>query len=325
MKTAIIIHWTWGNPEWNWFPWMKRELEARGYQVFVPHFPTPKNQSLENWKTAFEKYKKYLNQETIFIAHSVWPAFVLDILETLNAPIKACYFVAGFLGFIQIPEFDVLNETITAKQFNWEKIHKNCNNFYMCHGSNDPYVPLENAQKMAQYLWVEIDVIENGGHLNEESGYTEFEYLLEKIKDFFVREKYEEIISSNIYLSLATVDSEFWTWISPVFFCRDKNYLYFASQDSSRHIKNIQKDSRITFSIFDSRAPEWEGNGIQGIWKVKEISHEQLREWLKIYTTDFLSQSDFESWFYSLFCIEIQKAFILNPFWWADERIDVKN
>jgi len=182
MKTAFIIHGTGGSPEENWFPWMKQELESRWYQVFIPKFPTPHHQSLENWIQTFEDYKKYVNQETIFVAHSVWPAFVLSVLETLDTPVKACYFAAGFLELLQLPEFDPLNETITAKQFNWEKIHQNCKYFYMCHGDDDPYVPLYSAEIMAEHLEVEIDMIEAGWHLNEETGYTEFEYLLEKIK-----------------------------------------------------------------------------------------------------------------------------------------------
>ena len=52
----------------------------------------------------------------------------------------------------------------------------------MCHGDDDPYVPLYSAEIMADNLNVDIDIIQWGGHLNEESGYSEFEYLLTKIR-----------------------------------------------------------------------------------------------------------------------------------------------
>lgn len=108
----------------------------------------------------FEEYKKYINQDTIFIGHSVGPAFILSILENIELSVEACYFASGFLELIQLPEFDLVNETITAKQFDWKKIHKNCKKFYMCHGSDDPYVPLYNAEILAENLGVKIDIIQ---------------------------------------------------------------------------------------------------------------------------------------------------------------------
>ncbi|MDA9129260.1 alpha/beta hydrolase [Candidatus Gracilibacteria bacterium] len=182
MKTALIIHGTGGIPEGNWFPWMKRELEELGYKVFIPKFPTPEGQSLESWTKAFEKYKKYIDEDTIFVAHSVGPAFVLSILENINTEIRACYFASGFLGLIDIQSFDELNKTITDRDFDWEKIKKNCQNFYMCHGSDDPYVTLKSAEEMSKKLGTEIDMIDGGGHLNTDSGFTEFPKLLEEVK-----------------------------------------------------------------------------------------------------------------------------------------------
>lgn len=181
MKTAFIIHGTGGSPEWNWFPWMKEQLGEKWYEVFVPKFPTPDNQSLKSWLEVFEEYKKYIDQDTIFIAHSVWPSFVCAVLEELNIKIEACYFAAGFLWNINIASFDVLNNSFVNKSFNWEKIKNNSRKFYIYHWSDDPYVPLENAQVMADNLGLKIDMIEWGWHLNSESGYDSFEYLLEKI------------------------------------------------------------------------------------------------------------------------------------------------
>ena len=51
-----IIHGAYGDPEENWFPWLKTKLEGLGHQVFVPKFPTPENQTLNNWFNVFNKY-----------------------------------------------------------------------------------------------------------------------------------------------------------------------------------------------------------------------------------------------------------------------------
>ena len=52
----------------------------------------------------------------------------------------------------------------------------------MCHADDDPYVPMRFAQDLADNLGAEIDIIENGKHLNGPAGYTDFPYLLQQIK-----------------------------------------------------------------------------------------------------------------------------------------------
>ena len=51
----------------------------------------------------------------------------------------------------------------------------------MFHGADDPYVPLAMAQELANKLGVKLNVIEKGGHLNAESGYTKFPAVLKAI------------------------------------------------------------------------------------------------------------------------------------------------
>ena len=79
-------------------------------------------------------------------------------------------------------KFDEINKTFTTKEFNWEKIKANCKEFYIFHSDNDPYVPLEKAKELAEKLGTEVILIKGAGHFNEESGYVEFNTLLEAIR-----------------------------------------------------------------------------------------------------------------------------------------------
>lgn len=103
MANVFIIHGTGASPEINWFPWLKKELEKLGCKVFVPIFPTPENQSLESWLMVFDKYKRYLDEDSIVVGHSLGPAFLLSVLENLDKQIRASFFVAGFIGFLNNP------------------------------------------------------------------------------------------------------------------------------------------------------------------------------------------------------------------------------
>jgi len=179
---VIIIHGSFGSPEENWFPWLKTELEKLGCNVFIPKFPTPENQSLKSWLSAFEEYKQYLNEETVLVGHSLGPAFILSLLESLEKRVKAAFFVAGFLGKLENPEFDEINKSFTEKEFNWEKIKENCEQFFVFQSDNDPYVPEEKAKQLASNLRVEPILVKKAGHFNESAGYTQFPLLLEKIK-----------------------------------------------------------------------------------------------------------------------------------------------
>jgi predicted alpha/beta hydrolase family esterase len=182
MANIFIIHGVGGNPGENWFPWLKSKLEKLGCRVFVPKFPTPKNQTLENWLKIFGSYKQYLDKNSIVVGHSLGSAFLLNILEKLNKPIKTAFLVAGFTGLLENPNFDRINKSFIDKSFDWQKIKQNCPKFFVFHSDNDPYVPLKKSKDLAKNLGVDVILVKNAGHFNEKAGYAKFDLILEKIK-----------------------------------------------------------------------------------------------------------------------------------------------
>ncbi len=169
----IIIHGTFSTPTDNWFPWLKKELNA-----ITPTFPTPENQNLTNWLDVMKNYK--ITKDTILIGHSSGATFILSLLEKYEC--KAAFLVAGFTGKLNI-SLDPLNKTFAEKEFDWEKIKENCKQIYMFHSDNDPYVPLENAKNLQEHLNAKLTIIPNGQHLNKTAGFTKFPLLLKKIKE----------------------------------------------------------------------------------------------------------------------------------------------
>lgn len=180
---VIIIHGAYGHPEENWFPWLKKELEKEGHNVFAPELPTPKGQFLGNWKMNFHEYRQYIDENTVFVGHSLGPAFILSLLEKIDKTIKACFFVAPFTGLLYRPELDNKNKTFTQKQFNWKKIQQSCRMFYVYASDNDPYVPFRKSKNLAKKLGrnTRMFKVKKAGHFNTESGYTHFKKLLDDI------------------------------------------------------------------------------------------------------------------------------------------------
>ena len=183
MTNVFIFHGTNAHPEENWFPWLKQKLERLGCKVIVPKFPTPKNQSLENWLDILKEYKKYYNENTVLIGHSLGGAFLLRVLERSNVKIKAAFIVAAPIGLIPIKNYESDKLFLGNFKFDWRKIKNHCKKFFICHSDNDPCVSLANGKKLAEELGTDLIFIPNAGHFNKSAGYAKFNLLLEKIKE----------------------------------------------------------------------------------------------------------------------------------------------
>lgn len=53
-----------------------------------------------------------------------------------------------------------------------------CNNIICFYSDNDPYVKFEVEKDFADTISNEQHIIKDGGHINSESGYTEFKDIL---------------------------------------------------------------------------------------------------------------------------------------------------
>lgn len=179
MPNIFIIHGSEGNPNENWFPWLKKQLEDLGHKVHVPAFPTPENQTFGEWMKIWHQYGQFLDENSIVIGHSLGVLFLLSVLE--KAKVKAAFFVAGFAG-LPGNRFDDGMKTF-ARDFDFEKIKNNCQRFFVYHSDNDPYVKLDVAQNLAEQLDVKVSLIKNAGHFNEDSGYDKFPLILDRIGD----------------------------------------------------------------------------------------------------------------------------------------------
>ncbi|MBI2655878.1 serine hydrolase family protein [Candidatus Woesearchaeota archaeon] len=176
----FIIHGIYGHPEENWFPWLKEELEQKGYEVIVPKFPTPVGQSLESWLKIIKKYEDKINADTVMIGHSLGANFILNYLEQSDREIKAAFLVAGWHRPLE-NEFKELNKSFDDKKFNWSRIIENCGHFFVIGSDNDEYISIETTRQLAVLLDAELHIIKNGGHLNKKAGFEKFPQLLELI------------------------------------------------------------------------------------------------------------------------------------------------
>lgn len=176
MKKYVILHGSFGSNEGNWFPWLKKELQNRGKQVFVPQMPVGiEKQNFESWSNELDKLA--IDENTIIIAHSIAPVFVCKYLIKNNIRVKKLIFVCGFNNYLGInPDYDAVNKPMYVSNF--KDIKKYCDDIVCFYSDNDPYVKFDVEKQFADAIADKQIIVKGGGHINSESGFEKFEELL---------------------------------------------------------------------------------------------------------------------------------------------------
>lgn len=84
MNNILILHGAGNNSYGNWFPWLKKVLEGKGYRVWVPDLPNSDAPDQDNWTDFILSNKNWhFNKDSIIIGHSAGAALILRLLEKL--------------------------------------------------------------------------------------------------------------------------------------------------------------------------------------------------------------------------------------------------
>ena len=180
MENYFIIHGSFSSPYSNWISWLHDFIESDGKQVYVPDFPIGVGyQNYENWSRLFKCYLDLglINEETTIIAHSIAPVFVSKFLTENKVKVKKLIFVCGFNNYLGInEEYDAVNKSMYFN--NLQEVKQYADEIICFYSDNDPYVKYEAEKEFADKIATEQILIPNAGHINSESGYDTFEYIV---------------------------------------------------------------------------------------------------------------------------------------------------
>lgn len=188
MKNAIILHGTTFSPddptvEANWFPWLKKELIKKGYKVFLPELPDPNKPNIDNYvEHIFENWN--VDDDTVIIGHSSGGTAGFWVLERLSKNLKVKHFigVATFYTDLRHPKY---LEDIAKHKYDWAKIRQSAEKITLFASNNDPYVPLEESEFIAEKLGVKLNLMKGQKHFSIGSfgeEYKKFPKLLELLE-----------------------------------------------------------------------------------------------------------------------------------------------
>lgn len=176
---AFIIHGWEGTPDSNWFPWLKRELEGKGFEVAVPQMPNADYPKMGEWLAHLQKVVGEPDENTYFVGHSLGVIAILQYLEALSSGKKVggAILVAGFSEPVGIGEL----KNFFATPLDYEKIKNTAKKIITVNSDNDPYVPLAQGEILRDKLGAKLIVVPKGDHLNAGNGSFEFPQVYDEI------------------------------------------------------------------------------------------------------------------------------------------------
>jgi len=174
-KKVLLLH-GWGGSDFpHWQSWLAGEL-ARDYGTVCfplldhPHFPS-KNRWVRQVKALLEEFRP-----DVVICHSLANTLWFHLChEGEIAPVANLFLIAP-------PRLDCEIETIKSFFPVTPPANLFAENVQLVTSTTDPYMTPEEAQALQAALDVPMTVLEAAGHINADSGYGEWPWILEQVR-----------------------------------------------------------------------------------------------------------------------------------------------
>jgi len=159
-KNAIIFHGTGTKPDEFWFPYLRKNLESRGYSVWLPQLPNADEPNVLEW-LPFALQNGTFTEETVLIGHSKGSALILHVLEKIDCQIKQAILVSGYA--------EGLSKIAGSKEvavLNWGVIKMHAKDFIFINSDDDPWKCTDvEGRKMFDHLGGVQIILHGEGHM----------------------------------------------------------------------------------------------------------------------------------------------------------------
>jgi predicted alpha/beta hydrolase family esterase len=149
---------------------------GEGYKVFTPRMPNGNNAKYLEWKLYFEKFLPLLDDDAIFVGHSLGGIFLAKYFseEVITKKVKAVFLVAAPYNTASqhsLADF-IFPEGVAS-------LEKNVDQIFLYHSTDDVVVPFSNFKQFMEDLpHAESRVFEGRNHINQ----TKFPELVADIQ-----------------------------------------------------------------------------------------------------------------------------------------------
>ena len=186
-KHVFIIHGWDGDPEEGWFPWLKRELKARGFLATALAMPNPRRPIIDEWVGAIRKAVGAANRDIFLVGHSIGAQAILRYIESLpdDQRIGGAVFIAGWVTLTSAA-YEQEGDEETARPWletpiNWERVKQHAGGFTAIFSDGDPFVLIADVEIFKQKLGADIIIAHGKSHFSGSDGVVELPKALEAI------------------------------------------------------------------------------------------------------------------------------------------------
>lgn len=186
-KRVFIIHGWNGYPEEGCFPWLKKELENRGFIVKNLTMPDPLKPRIETWVQYLKEQIGIPDENTILFGHSIGAQTILRYLESLpkDAKVGGAVFLAGWVHLTN-NAYETEEDVEIAKPWletsiNWVGVRPKAVKFIDIFSDDDPFVPFSDSEIFANMLGAKIITEHSKKHFSGSDGIKELASALESV------------------------------------------------------------------------------------------------------------------------------------------------
>jgi hypothetical protein len=177
MKDKILLLHGWGGSDFpHWQSWLASEI-ARDYGIVsFLELKNPNSPIKKEWKQQVKEHLKDFKPDVV-LCHSIANLLWFDLCcDSDMQEVKKLFLVAP-PSLIKVIEDVKTFYPVTAPKSLYAK------EATLVVSSNDPYMPLQEAKELQKTLNIPMKILQNAGHINADSGYGKFNWILKQIQE----------------------------------------------------------------------------------------------------------------------------------------------
>ncbi len=175
MKQKVLIVHGWGGSDFpHWQSWLAGEIAKDYGTVCFPKLHDTELPDKTEWTTQLKTHLQEF-QPDIVVCHSVANILWFHMCnEKLITPLQKLYLVAPPSLRCDIEELRSFFPVTIPRDLYAKEV-------LLIASTNDPYMKLSEVKELGKLLGVDIKILEDAGHINTESGYGEWPWILQDI------------------------------------------------------------------------------------------------------------------------------------------------